>query len=399
MIGTRRWYSNWPNGKDSIEIGKRDRPGRCHRRPADDLRRGQAIVAALLLSRPARNERGESRREGFLNRFKTNLQQFHWYLIPMDLGRKENLLSPALSSAPRKRGRKNAAFGAVKPLESFGRAGGFPVGLKSDAPGGPAGRRPVRARRARSPFPLGSFRLGAAIALIAFTVLASRAGSFEDSFRLGTENYRAGNYTAAAKEFSQSAAARPASGTLQNLGVAEWHAGNTGPAVLAWEQALWLDPFDKPIRENLRYARKNAQLESPDLTWYEVVSTWLPANWWAWIAGVSFWLGIGLAALTGTFGTRRCTWHQALAALSVMVFLLSLPGFAGVHTRARIGFILNKDTSLRLTPTANAQSVTRLGAGDPARLVRERGGYLLVRTHHTLGWIERAQFGRTCPAS
>lgn len=242
-------------------------------------------------------------------------------------------------------------------------------------------------------------RIWQMLTLIALSVTICRADSPDALFRSGTEDYKAGNYAASAKAFSQSAAGRPASGTLQNLGVAEWRANHAGLAVLAWERALWLDPFNKQVHQNLRYARKNAQLESPELTWYEVVSSWLPSNWWAWIAGASFWIGIGMATLPGTFRTRKRTWHQAVAAIAIMIFLLSLPGYAGIHTRSRIGFILAKDTPLRLTPTAMAQTVTRLGAGDPARLVRERGDYLLIRTHRTLGWVQRDQFSQTCPAS
>jgi hypothetical protein len=80
-----------------------------------------------------------------------------------------------------------------------------------------------------------------------------------------------------------------------------------------------------------------------------------------------------------------------------MVFLLSIPALFGVQTRARIGFVLQEDTPLRLTPTAEAQSITRLAPGEPARSVRARGRYLLIRTNRTIGWVEQAQFGLTCP--
>ncbi len=260
---------------------------------------------------------------------------------------------------------------------------------------GPGARTCVRSHSRA----LHAVRLCLALLLIAFAASHSQAASSGESFRTATEAYRAGNYAAAAEAFAQAAEAHPASGTLQNLGVAEWQSKHPGLAVLAWERALWLDPFNKPVHENLRFARKTAQLESPDLAWYEVVSTWLPSGWWAWIAGASFWLGIAMATLPGTFHTRRRTWHQAFAALAIMVFLLSLPGYAGIHSRSRIGFILEKDTPLRLTPTSEAQAVTRLGAGDPARLIRHRGDYLLIRTPRSLGWVQRAQFGLTCPTA
>jgi len=227
--------------------------------------------------------------------------------------------------------------------------------------------------------------------------LAAHVSSPESLFQAGVTAYRAADYKQAAETFHQSVKLQPASGALQNLGNAEWQRGLTGDAILAWEQALWLDPFNESARQNLRFARKTAQLEAPELAWYEVISTWLPVSWWAWIAGASLWLAVGVGLLPGILRRRKATWHQAMAALALMVFLLSVPALFGVQTRSRIGFVLQKDTPLRLTPTAEAQAVTRLAQGDPARWVRARGNYVLIRTSRTLGWVEADQFGLTCP--
>jgi hypothetical protein len=97
--------------------------------------------------------------------------------------------------------------------------------------------------------------------------------------------------------------------------------------------------------------------------------------------------------LPNIFRWRRSGWHQALAAAGFAVFLLTLPVMAGVHTRAKIGVVLAPDTPLRLTPTGDAQSIARLAPGETARLERERGRYLFVRTTTMTGWIDRAQFG------
>jgi hypothetical protein len=130
-----------------------------------------------------------------------------------------------------------------------------------------------------------------------------------------------------------------------------------------------------------------------------VISTWLPVGWSGWIAGGSLWLAVGMVILPGILRQRKAAWHQAVAALALMVFLLSIPALFGVQTRARIGFVLEKDTPLRLTPTLEAQAITRLAPGEPARLLRARGRYVLIRTGHTLGWVERDQFGLTCPTN
>jgi hypothetical protein len=160
-----------------------------------------------------------------------------------------------------------------------------------------------------------------------------------------------------------------------------------------------VDPFNQPARNNLRFARKTAQLETPDLAWYEVVSTWLPVNWWAWIAGLSLWGAVAAGLLPGILRLRKAVWHQAAAAFALASFLLSVPAHLGISTRSRLGFILQKDTLLRLTPTAEAQMITRLAPGEPARLERVRGAYYLIRSGRTTGWVERDQFGLICPRS
>ena len=222
------------------------------------------------------------------------------------------------------------------------------------------------------------------------------AASFDTLFREGSDAYRTGDFLHAAQAFHKSATLQPASGTLQNLGNSEWQRGRPGPAIIAWEQAVWLDPFNDPARTDLRFARKVAQVEAPELAWYEVVSTWLPANWWAWIAGISFWTAVGMAMLPGVLRWRKAAWHQAVAAFGVMVFLLSLPAHAGVYTRSRIAFVLEKNTPLRLTPTSESQTVTHLAAGEPVRCERTRGDYVLVHTTRARGWLEHAQCGLVC---
>lgn len=224
-------------------------------------------------------------------------------------------------------------------------------------------------------------------------VAAAEPGNF---FLDGIEAYRTGNFTNAAANFRQSAFAQPASGAFQNLGNAEWQLGHAGEAILAWERALWLNPYDANAKNNLRFARDTAQLEAPELRWYETGSTWMPKNFWAGMTAASLWLVVGMVTLPTVFRWRKAGWHQALAALGLGIFLLSLPASFGVWTRSRIGFIMEKNIPLRLTPTAEAEAVTRLAAGEPARLVRAKGKYLYVRTSRNAGWVEREQLGLVC---
>jgi len=229
--------------------------------------------------------------------------------------------------------------------------------------------------------------------LAAQTVPAGEPPPVEQQFQAGIAAYRADDFSRAAAAFQASADAKPATGTFLNLGNAEWQRGRPGPAILAWEQALWLWPAGPAAANNLRYARALGQIEAPELAWYEVVSAWLPSGWWAVLTACSLWLVADLLLLPGIFRRRRTGWHQALATLGLTLLLLSLPAHIGWHTRSRIGFVLEPDTPLRLTPTETAQEVTRVGAGEPGRCERIFGNYCYIRFRNTAGWLPREEFG------
>ena len=232
-------------------------------------------------------------------------------------------------------------------------------------------------------------------ALVCFAQ-TSRAAT-NDFFAQGVELSRAGQFPEAAAAFEKSARARPAAGTLVNLGIAEWRRGHAGAAILAWEQARWIDPFDPRAGADLKFARQAAQLDAPQLKWFETASTWLPPDEWVWLAGASLWLAAGLMTLPGILRRRKAGWQQALAALAFGVFLFCITANLGVVSRTQIGFVLKKNAPLLLTPTREAEVISTLNAGEPARWLRTRGNYFFIRTAFAAGWISREQFGLVCP--
>jgi tetratricopeptide (TPR) repeat protein len=235
------------------------------------------------------------------------------------------------------------------------------------------------------------------LALLLSGTVRAREDSANAFFQDGLAASQAGQYAKAARAFRDSLAHQPATGTLLNLGLAEWRRGRVGDAILSWEQAVWIDPFNHDARNNLHFARQLAEVETPELFWYETASTWLPANAWAWLASGSLWLAIGMVTLPGVLRWRKAGWHQAMAAVSFAVFLLSIPAHVGVITRSHIGIVLARNAPLRLTPTQEAEATTILNAGEPGRKIRARGDYVFVRTQRGSGWVEQRQFGLVCP--
>ena len=85
-------------------------------------------------------------------------------------------------------------------------------------------------------------------------------------------------------------------------------------------------------------------------------------------------------------------WQNAFAAVGLTVLLLSLPAQWGIHTRSRLGFVMEKDSPLLLTPTSEGQITARLPSGEPARFERWRNGFVLVRTSRARGWVRSEHF-------
>jgi hypothetical protein len=236
------------------------------------------------------------------------------------------------------------------------------------------------------------FATAIVLTILACSVASARAAT-NDSFAEGVTEYQAGQFGPAAQAFETAAAIRPATGTFVNLGLTEWQRGHAGPAILAWEQALWIDPYNKPAAGNLQFARQVSELDAPQLRWFETLSIWLPSAAWLWLAGTSLWLAVGMMLLPSVFRRQKAGWHQSLAACGLGVFLFSLAGNWGVISRTHLGFVLENNAPLLLTPTHNGEVTSTLTSGEPARELRTHGDYVLIRTASETGWIEREQFG------
>jgi len=244
-------------------------------------------------------------------------------------------------------------------------------------------------------------RVAALCLALALRAAPAYGAAGADEFRQGQAAFQAGQFARAAELYQRSLSAQVSEGALLNLGLAEWRCGRAGEALLAWERALDLDPFQSAARENLRFARQTAQLEAPELTWSETASTWLPARAWAGLLSGSLWLAIGLLVFAPLLRLRRSGGLQTLIAVGFGVFLLSLPPQLGILTRARLAVVLAPDTPLRLTPTHAAETVTTLRAGDMVRCARHRGAYVFVSTVQGSGWVEsnRMEFLRVPPSA
>jgi len=239
----------------------------------------------------------------------------------------------------------------------------------------------------------GARRSSAALVMAVCLFVVDGRAATDDFYVRGLPAARAGNFPEAASVFENELKHQPSSGVFVDLGITEWQRGHAGAAILAWERAAWIDPYDAQANQNLKFARTVAQVDAPELRWFETASTWLPPNAWVWIAGASLWLAVGALVLPRVFRWRRSGWQQSLAALGFCVFIFSITANVGVVSRTDIGFIVKKNAPLRLTPTSGSELISTLSAGEPVRRVKTRGNYYFIRSSMTAGWVEREQVG------
>jgi hypothetical protein len=232
-------------------------------------------------------------------------------------------------------------------------------------------------------------------------IAAAQAVSPDERFAAANKAYASQDYAEAAYQLREAVLEGAWShGALHNLGNAEWKVNRPGYAVLAWERARSMNPFDRNTAANLRFARTQAELVVPVRPWFEHYSEWLPSPAWLWAGSLGLWGGVALLTLPRLLGFRRADWHQGVAALLLAIFLLTVPAMVGLYTRQQIGVVVEEDTALRLTPTREGEALTRLRAGEVGRVENTRGEYFYIRAEgDRAGWVHQREFARIWPKS
>ncbi len=211
---------------------------------------------------------------------------------------------------------------------------------------------------------------------------SSRIPAAEERFAEACRAYEAGDWSAAV-DLWEDLSGEGYSGLelYLNLGNAHFKSGRLGRAILNWERAARLEPFDRDVRKNLQVARSLLadELEQPvrlplwdwlDLA-FRAVSRDLPA--WALLLFCGL-LALGLARKAYLPG-RRATPFLRILLLSWLILALGSLTFLWAQVRKldgeRDAVILAEKVVIQSAPSAGAQELFDLHEGTRVLLGRE----------------------------
>ena len=182
------------------------------------------------------------------------------------------------------------------------------------------------------------------------------------------------------------------SGLLAALGNAEWRLGHKARAVLCWERALLIDPTDPVALAGIRHAQNAGGAKRPPSNWLEDYASLLPSGAWTLIAAAAFWTAVAALLVPRVTGRRAGPWSNAFLLIGLTAFALALPGIWGGYARSDRAVVRRAETPLRLTPTAEGESVGSFEEGDMVRAGRRLNGHVRVRASDgRTGWVRAGE--------
>jgi tetratricopeptide (TPR) repeat protein len=185
-----------------------------------------------------------------------------------------------------------------------------------------------------------------------------------------------------------------------DLGNALFKLGQVGPAILQYERARYLDPWNHEIDNNLQLARKSAGLDPNSFTWWQVMIRIIPINTWLYMVegGLvlftltmvsSVWLIPQLSAGPLKIG-RLCVRSIFFFGTPLFLFIVFFATLAYASSLRDLsqGVVIIKDPPLLISPTERAEKVDVLPEGDVVLVEQNSGSFIEVDARdRKFGWV------------
>ena len=184
---------------------------------------------------------------------------------------------------------------------------------------------------------------------------------------------------------------------LYNLANSYARAGKPGLAVLNYERAALLAPYDPDITANLQYVRTSAHVASAPRSRFARIAQAASPALAAWLGVVGIIL-IGAASLTKR-AAPRLRWIRAcgmLAGIALLSLTISNAMLLWPHMHDAV--VLINQTPALVSPVPMADTAFVLPEAETVTMTAKHEDFVLVRTRGGLsGWVARANLGAVVP--
>jgi tetratricopeptide (TPR) repeat protein len=226
------------------------------------------------------------------------------------------------------------------------------------------------------------------------------------SFAEAVASYDSGNFNAASKFFrSKIIKDSPDPALLYNLGTCLCNEADFAGALLCFERAHLLAPYDTSITENLNFVRR--RLFMPEVNKIDGPTEMLKAA--SYSLRPDEWLLIALFAWTaaGIFlAFRRKLSHNktiVFVGSCLIIFVLALG--AAVFEKMTVyndanAVVTSKSAELRSLPSVSSgRKLLRLRMGTVVRVIESRFNWVRIRSENTKGWIQKDKITSIAPGN
>ncbi len=224
------------------------------------------------------------------------------------------------------------------------------------------------------------------ILLLALWGACARADALADA-NAAHALYDKGDFAGARAWYEALVQAGPWSANLfYNLGNAAFRQGEKGPAFLAYERALALQPGHPEAEANLRFLREETGAKVPGPSWVDRALAHPAGNTAGWLAAAAFW-GI-------CFSLAPLAWKRRAAVGPALLCAIALAWSGAAlwwqNSQGALWIVTADTATARTEPADNAAATAKLPVGSHVRLLLERGAWINVRLPDaTKGWLAR----------
>lgn len=218
-------------------------------------------------------------------------------------------------------------------------------------------------------------------------------------FNEGVEQYGSGNYKGAIKSWEKLVSSGFVSPDLYyNLGNAFFKEGEIPGAILYYEKALLIKPFNEDIRYNLEIARSYTVDSFEIITeiffirWYKMISLLITSNFWALISLILFVCTLGLLLIylfSGKLNTKKFSFIVALFLLISSLIAISFSYQNRVITiEKRDAIIFTPVVTGKSSPDESGNDLFVIHEGTRVKIEDELGEWYEIRlSDGNVGWI------------